>query len=189
MMVVLTVVTAVCGGGLAMVKMATAQAIEDAIIKNIKGPALEKIFSEYDNDPAKDRKKIVTGKDKKGKDIETTVFYARKDGKLIAVAIEAYGGGFAGQVGVMMSINQPNEVLGGIALTTHSETPSKVEPVAGAKFCDQFKGKSIDANFGLSSAGGEVNAISGSSMSSGGASKAVQNGMEIYKSFKPEILG
>lgn len=190
MIVVLTIVSGVCGGGLAVVKMATAEQIEYQQIKNIKAPALETILSGYDNDPVKDRKKIVTGKDKKGKDVETTVFYARQGGKVIAVAFEAYGGGFGGDIGVMISIKQPDEVLGGIAATTHSETPS-VGGIAMAHpdFRGQFLDQSIDANFGLSSAGGIVNAFSGATVSSTGVSNAVKSGMEIYKKFKSEILG
>ncbi|MBU4420555.1 MAG: FMN-binding protein, partial [Proteobacteria bacterium] len=86
MIVVLTVVSLVCGGGLAMVKMATAEQVEYQKIKNVKEPALKKILSDYDNDPVSDRKTIITGKDSKGKDIKTTIFYAKKGGKLIAVA-------------------------------------------------------------------------------------------------------
>jgi electron transport complex protein RnfG len=190
MIVVLTIVSSVCGGGLALVKMATAEQIEYQQIKNIKAPALKKILSDYDNDPVKDRKKIIIGKDKKGKDIERTVFYAKKGGKVTAVALEAYGSGFGGDIGVMISIKEPEEVLGGIAATTHSETPS-VGGVAmeDPDFRGQFANKSIDANFGLSAAGGIVNAYSGATVSSTGVSKAVKNGMEIYKKFRSEILG
>ena len=190
MIVVLTIVSGVCGGGLALVKMATAEQIEYQQIKNIKAPALKKILADYDNDPVKDRKKIIIGKDKKGKDIERTIFYAKKDGKVTAVAFEAYGSGFGGNIGVMISIKEPDEVLGGIAATTHSETPS-VGGVAleDPDFRGQFANKSTNTNFDLSSAGGIVNAYSGATVSSTGVSKAVKNGMEIYKKFKGEILG
>lgn len=187
---VLTIVSGVCGGGLAVVKMATAEQIEYQKIKNIKEPALKAILSDYDNDPVSDRKKIVTGKDKKGKDMVTTVFYAKKGGKVTAVAFEAYGGGFGGNIGVMISIKEPGELLGGIAATTHSETPSVGgRAMADSGFRGQFEGQSVNSNFGLSSAGGVVNAFSGATVSSTGVSNAVKSGMEIYKKFKSEILG
>lgn len=190
MVMVLTIASIVCGAGLAMVKMATAEAIEDSIVKNIKGPALEMILSGYDNDPTKDRKTIITGKDKKGKDIKTTIFYAKKGGKLIAVALEAYGNGYGGPIGVVMSIKQPDEVLGAIAATTNSETPSVGGVVmAGKDLRGQYEGKPADSNFGLDSAGGIINAVSGATMSSTGVSTAVKNGMEIYKKYKSDILG
>ncbi|MBA3017936.1 MAG: FMN-binding protein [Proteobacteria bacterium] len=190
MIVVLTVVSLVCGGGLAMVKMATAEQVEYQKIKNVKEPALKKILSDYDNDPVSDRKTIITGKDSKGKDIKTTIFYAKKGGKLIAVAFEAYGSGYGGPIGVVMSINQPDEVLGAIAATTNSETPSVGGIVmASSELRDQYAGKPVDANFGLNSAGGIINAISGATMSSIGVSTAVKNGMEIYKKYKSDILG
>jgi len=190
MVVVLTIASSVCGGGLALVKMATAEQVEYQKIKNIKEPALKKILSGYDNDPVSDRKTIITGKDSKGKDIKTTFFYAKKGGKLIAVALEAYGSGYGGPIGVVMSIKQPEEVLGAVAATTNSETPS-VGGVAMEEpgFRGQFEGQPADANFGLSSAGGIVNAVSGATMSSVGVSTAVKNGMEIYKKYKSDILG
>lgn len=190
MIVVLAVVSGVCGGGLAVVKMQTAEQIEYQKIKNIKEPALKAILSGYDNDPVTDRIKLVTGKDKKGKDVETTVFYAKKGGKVIAVAFEAYGGGFEGNVGIMMAVKIPDEVLDGIAATTHSETPS-VGGVAlnSPDFMGQFKGKSVSDNFALSSGGGAINGYSGATVSSEAATKAVTSGMEIFKKFKSEILG
>ena len=190
MVVVLTIATSVCGAGLALVKMATAEQIEYQKIKNIKEPALKKILSGYDNDPVSDRKTIVTGKDSKGRDIKTTIFYAKKGGKLIAVALEAYGSGYEGAIGVVMSIKQPDEVLGAISATTHTETPSVGGVAMGdPDFLSQFEGQPADANFGLSSAGGIVNTVSGATMSTTGVSKAVKNGMEIYKKHKSEILG
>ncbi|MFH1673826.1 MAG: FMN-binding protein [Pseudomonadota bacterium] len=190
MIVVLTIVSGVCGGGLAVVKMATAEQIEYQKIKNIKEPALKAILSGYDNDPVIDRKVLVVGTDKKGKPIETTIFYAKKGGEVIAVAFEAYGGGFEGDIGVMIAIKMPDEVLDGIAATTHSETPS-VGGVAlnSPNFLGQFKGRPVGENFGLSSEGGVINAYSGATISSAGASKAIKSGMEIYKKFKSEILG
>lgn len=190
MIVVLTVVASVCGGGLALVKQATSEQIEYQKIKNIKEPALMAILSDYDNNPVKDRKKIVIGTDKRGKPIETTIFYAKKGSKVIAIALEAYGGGFEGPIGVMISIKQPDDVLGAIAVTTQSETPGVgTRVITELEFCAQFEGQSIDTNFATSSEGGVVDVLSGATYSSIGVSKAVVEGMKIYKKYKADILG
>ena len=185
MIVVLTLVSAVCGAGLALVKVATADQIAYQKIKFIKEPALKKVLTGYDNDPVTDRKDIVTGKDKKGKDVVTTFFFAKKAGKVIDVAFESSATGFHGEIGVMMAVNPETEKLEGIAITTQSETPGVGTRVADdPSFCAQFKDKSLTANFSL---GGEVQGLSGATVSSTGVSNAVKAGVETYKKYKTQL--
>ncbi|ACV67827.1 RnfABCDGE type electron transport complex subunit G [Desulfohalobium retbaense] len=188
MMLVLTVVTAVCGGGLSLVKMATEGQIQYQKLKNVKEPALKQVLSGYTNDPLTDRKEIVVGEDERGTPIKRPVFYAKKDGTLISVALEAYGGGYDGDIGVMVAFDPDEDTLEGVAVTTHTETPgigSKVKEDPG--FAKQFEGKSIDQSFAPGS--GTVDAISGATFSSHGVMKAVDKAIEIYKANKSKILG
>ncbi len=188
MIVVLSIVAAVCGGGLSLIKMATAEQIAYQKIKNVKEPALKKILTGYDNDPVSDRKDIVTGKNKKGKEVITTFFFAKKGGKIIDVAFESSGGGFHGDIGVMIAVNPETNKLDGCAITTQSETPGVGTRVADdPAFCAQFKDKPVDANFGLTSSGGVVQGLSGATYSSAGVSNAVKAGMETYQKFKSQL--
>lgn len=188
MIVVLSLIAGVCGGGLSLVKMATAEQIDYQKIKNVKEPALKKVLAGYDNDPVQDRKDLVTGKDKKGKDVKTTFFFARSGGKCISVAFETTSGGFHGELGVMMAINPATEKLDGCAITTQSETPGVGSRVADdPSFCAQFKDKAVTDNFGLSSAGGVVQGLSGATVSSTGVSNAVKAGAEMYKKYKSQL--
>ncbi|MDI6789103.1 MAG: RnfABCDGE type electron transport complex subunit G [Thermodesulfobacteriota bacterium] len=185
MIVVLTLIAAVCGGGLSLVKLATAEQIAYQQIKFIKEPALKKVLTGYDNDPVTDRKDIVTGKDKKGKDVVTTFFFAKKGGQVITVAFEASATGFHGDIGVMMAVNPEIDKLDGIAITSQSETPGVGTRVADdPSFCAQFKDKSLTANFSL---GGEVQGLSGATVSSAGVSNAVKAGVETYKKYKSQL--
>jgi len=187
MVIVLTVVCGVWGGALSIVKKFTAPQIEYQRIKNIKAPALRKALAvDYDNDPVKDRIKVVIGKDKRGKEIKKNIFLAKKGGKIVAVALEAYGAGYAGDVGVMVSINIPSETIGGIAITTHSETPGVgTKAIESEKFKGQFKGKPITVNFSPGS--GKIDAVSGATYTSKGIMSAVQNAIDIYKKIKNKI--
>jgi len=187
MVIVLTVVCAVWGGALSIVKKVTEPQIEYQRIKNIKAPALKKaLVVDYDNDPVKDRIKVVVGKDKRGRDIVKNIFLAKKGGKIVAVALEAYGAGYAGNIGVMVSINLPSETIGGIAITTHSETPGVgTRAIESKKFKDQFKNKSITTNFAPGS--GTIDVVSGASYTSRGIMMAVQHAVEIYKKIKSKI--
>lgn len=188
MILVLTIVTSVCGGALSLVKIATEPQIEYQRIKNIKAPALKKVLTfSYDNDPVKDRMTMIIGKDKKGKPIKQTFFFAKKGGKIVAIALESHGKGFKDQVGVMMSILVDKDQLGGIAVTTHSETPGVgTLPINSPEFLSQFKGKSVDLDF--SPQGGTINAYSGATYTSHGIEIAVNKGVKLYKKLKTELL-
>jgi len=188
MVLVLTIVTGIWGGLLSLVKMATEDQIQYQRIKNIKAPALRKALTvEYDNDPVKDRKTIMVGKDGKGKSIEKTVFLAKKDGRIQAVALEAYGGGYEGDVGVMLSILVDQGELGSIAITTHSETPGVgTKAFESQEFMNQFSNQPLSKNFGPR--GGQVDAVTGATYTANGVMTAVQKGIEIYQQIKSQIL-
>ncbi len=189
MVIVLTLVSGIWGGALALVKKATEPQIEYQRIKHIKAPALKKALAvTYDNDPVKDRIKVVIGTDKRGRKIEKNIFLAKKGNKLVAVAIEGFGVGYAGKIGVMVSINIPSETIGGIAVTTYSETPGVgTRAIHSKKFIGQFKGKPITLNFAPGS--GTIDAFTGATYTSHGIMMAVQNAVNIYKKIKNKIPG
>lgn len=185
MVLVLMIVTGTWGGLLSLVKMATEDQIQYQRIKNIKAPALKKALTvEYDNDPIKERKTIVIGTDKKGKPIERPIFPAKQNGKIVAVGLEAYGVGYDGDVGVMLTIVVEEDKLGGIAVTTHTETPGVGTVVFDdEEFMNQFANSPLSRNFS-----GNVDTVTGATYTANGVIRAVQNGVEIYKKHKSEIL-
>ncbi len=188
MVLVLTIVTSVCAGGLAAVKLVTKEQIDYQQIKFIKEPALKKILTDYDNDPISDRLQIVTGKDARGRDVKTTFFLAKKGGDVTSLAFEAGGSGYGGPIGVMIAIDPKGGIVQAVAVTTQSETPglgSKI--VDDPDFPSQFSKKPVSANFNLAAAGGEIQAISGATVSSSGVSTAVSRGVELYQNVKSQL--
>jgi electron transport complex protein RnfG len=187
MVLVLTIVTGIWGGLLSLVKMATEDQIEYQRIKNIKAPALRKALTvDYTNDPVKDRKSVVIGKDQRGAPIERTVFLAKQNGELRAIALEAYGGGYEGDIGVMVAIELPDKKVGGIAVTTHSETPGVgTKAFNSEEFMGQFKNQPLSTNF---APGGGLDAVTSATYTAHGVMKAVQNAIDIFKSNQDEIL-
>lgn len=184
MVIVLTLVAAVCGGGLALVRISTAEQIAYQKIKFIKEPALKKILTGYDNDPVSDRKEVVTGKDKKGKDVVTAFFLAKKGGQVIAIAFETSATGFHGDVGVMMAVN-PAGKLDGVAVTTQTETPGVgTRIIEDPSFCAQFAGKPLTADFSL---GAEIQGLTGATYSSAAVSNGVKAGVELYNRYKSQL--
>ncbi len=187
MVLVLTVITAVSGGVLSILKNSTADRIESQILKFEKAPAIEAIFSTATNDPLKERFKIsVKGEDK---DREITFFPANLEDGSKAVAFEAKGSGFGGDIGLMVGIDLETDKILKARVTTHSETPGiGSRAKEDTSFVSQFDGMGFDANFKVKNDGGDIDAISGATVTSKGVVIAAAQVKELYLKLKPEIL-
>ncbi len=182
MVVVLTVLSAFSGGMLAAVRTGTQDKIENQVLKFQKAPAIKQILSDISNDPLQDRFKIMDNEE------ELTFFVGKYDGNPRAITFETKGKGFSGDIGLMVGINIESDEIIGVAVTTHSETPglgsrAKDDP----KFVSQFTGMAMDKNFAVKKNGGEIDAMSGATITSIGVSLAALKAQEIYTRLKPEI--
>ena len=176
MIIVLSIICSISGFSLAYLKETTAPLIEIQVLENVQGPAITRVYPAADNKPVEDRKAFELN----GRKI--TVFPYRQGDKLEGVALEGKGGGFGGDIGVMVGFNVNNDSLLGIGITTHSETPGIGTKVAEPKFTKQFQGSGIDVD------AKSVNAISGATVSSMGTINAVQSAAKDYKALKQQIL-
>jgi len=182
MVVVLTVLSAFSGGLLAAVRTGTKERIEQQVLKFQKAPAIKQILKDVSNDPLQDRFKLMD------KEQELIFFVGKHDGKPDTVTFEATGKGFGGDIVVMVGVNIESDKIIGICVTTHSETPgigsrAKDDP----KFAAQFAGMTMDKNFATKKDGGDIDAMSGATVTSKGVSVAAQQAQEIYRRLKPEI--
>jgi Na+-translocating ferredoxin:NAD+ oxidoreductase subunit G len=171
------------GGLLAAVRGGTQEKIDFQQLKFVKGPVLQDILKEAANDPLADRFNIQDGKE------DVTLFVGVFDGKKKAVAIEGFGSGYGGAIGVMVAVNVENDQIMGIGVTTHSETPglgarAKDDPA----FARQFRGMSMEDPFKIKPDGGEIDALSGATVTSRGVAAAMQSVSEMYKRLKPAIM-
>ena len=171
------------GGVLAAIQNVTKERIEYQQLKFVKGPTIKKIMEGCSNDPIIDRLRIVD----EAKKID--LFIGEFEGKRNAVAFETFGKGFGGVMGVIVGVNLENDEIIGVGVTTHSETPgvgsrTKTDP----DFVAQFKGLSIIEPFKVKADGGQIDALSGATISSRGVCGAVVEAGEIYKKLKPTII-
>ena len=183
MIVVLAVLGALSGGGLALVKKGTAENIEYQQLKFVKGPAIQQIMEGCSNDPLVDRFTIKDG------EVERGFYVGVFDGKANGVAYEAEGKGFGGPIGLMVGVNLETDELLGMGVTTHQETPglgarAKDDPSFGA----QFRDMSITEPFKVKTDGGEVDAVSGATITSRGVCSGLTQSAEFYQKLKPEII-
>ncbi len=182
MVVVLTVLTAVSGGLLAGVRSATKDRIEFQELTFVKGPVLKQIFRNASNDMIADRFVLPVDEE------EVVLFPVIIDGKVRSVAFSASGKGFGGDVGLMVGVDVETGKIFGVGVTTHSETPgigsrAKSEP----DLVNRFAGLSVSQEFKVKSEGGQIDAISGATVTSKGVCDAATNAGQIYGKLEPEI--
>ncbi len=183
MVVVLTVLSAFSGGLLAAIRDNTKEQIEVQQLTFVKGPAIREIFKDAGNDPISDRFKLQYG------DEERSFFVGVYDGNPKGVALETYGKGYGGDVGLMVGIDTETDKIIGVSVTTHAETPglgarAKEDP----EFSGQFEGLSLTDTIAVTKDGGQVNSISGATITSRAVANAAQKASDIYKRLKPEII-
>lgn len=183
MIVVLTGIATVCGFLLSMVKQVTAVRIEEQILVNVKLPAIKTVLESSTNDLLGDRRMITMD----GQDY--VVFEGKKDGKTWAIAFEGKGTGFGGDIGVMVGFDLEKDVLTGIGILTHQETPGLGARISETMFTDNFKNKPITAVFKVKKDNGEVDAVSGATYSSRGVCSAVQQCIAAYPAVKKKVMG
>lgn len=156
--------------------------IENQQLQFVKGPAIKAILEGASNDPIVDRFKLMDG------DVERSFFVGVFDGKANAVALESFGKGYGGDVGVMVGINVDDGKLLGAGVTTHAETPgmgakAKEDP----SFVSQFKGVPIQESYKVTNDGGKIDAISGATITSRAVAAGVTDVAGIYNRLKPQV--
>jgi len=183
MIVVLTVLTAVSGGLLAAVKVKTEPQIEEQVLKFQKAPAIKAIFADATNDPIKERFNV------KAEDTELQVFPSTLADGIKAVAFEAKGGAYGGPIGLMVGVNLDTDEIIAVRVTTHAETPGiGSRAKEDLSFVGQFAGMSMASNFDIKGKGGDIDAMSGATVTSAGVSQAAVAAQDLYKKLKPEIV-
>ncbi len=183
MVVVLTLLSAFSGGLLAAVRVGTKDQIENQELKFVKGPVIMQIFKGASNDPVKDRFKISDG------DIERIFFVGIFDGKASRVILETSSSGFADTLGLMLGIDVDDDKIMSAGVTTHKETPGLgAKAATDPSWITQFKGISVLNEIKITNDGGEINAISGATVTSRAVCLAATDAGKIYSRLKPQIL-
>jgi len=183
MIVVLTILSSFSGGLLAAVRNGTKDKIELQQLTFVKGPAIKTILEGASNDPIVDRFKI----EYQG---GTANFYVGIfDGQPSKVAFESAGKGFGGDIGLMVGVDINEDKIVGVGVTTHSETPgigSKAK--TDLAFTNQFIDQDLIAEFKVKPDGGQIDALSGATVTSRGVVFGVTQAGVLYESLKPKII-
>ncbi|MEJ2200086.1 MAG: FMN-binding protein, partial [Desulfuromonadaceae bacterium] len=122
LVIALTLIAAGAGLVLSLVEGATREPIkEQRRLQMVK--ALKAVLPEFDNQVDADFVALVSGKNTKGEEVETTFYRGRKEGQLTGIAFKVIApDGFSGNIEVMVGIT-PEQQVQAIEILSHAETP------------------------------------------------------------------
>ncbi|MDR1895654.1 MAG: RnfABCDGE type electron transport complex subunit G [Prevotellaceae bacterium] len=181
MVITLLVITLISSALLGGVYELTKDAIAAVKIRKINN-GISNVLPAFDNNPSENvHKKFIDGD-------TVYVYTATKDEKIVGSAVQTFTNtGYGGKI-VMMVGFLTNGEINKIDVISHSETPGlgdKIEPKK-TDFNVQFNGKNPkDYKLAIRKEGGDVDAMSGSTVSSKAFCDAVAR---AYKVFREDIM-
>jgi electron transport complex protein RnfG len=180
MLLALTVITFVASSALGAVYAITKEPIAAAMLAK-KNNAIKEVIPEFNNTPSEEMSKIAV-------DGDTLYFYPGKmDGELVGTAVETFtNSGFSGEIRVMVGL-LPDGTINDVTVLKHEETPGLGDKMEKKKsdWSNQFKGKNpASANISVTKDGGEIDAITASTISSRAFCEAV---LRAYRNYMNEI--
>ena len=195
MLLILTGVTAISVALLAYVNELTKGPIAEANAKTLN-KALKQVLPEFTNNPVGESDTIFSEKDGK-KVVDFIVYPAKKGEEWVGSAVESKAMGFGGELKVLVGFDAKGKIYN-YSLLAHTETPglgSKADKWFGAY--DATKGekavthemskKSIigmspgEGELKVSKDGGQVDAITASTITSRAFLNAINKAYEAYK--------
>lgn len=176
MVFALLIVTVTSSTALGFVYALTREPIEAAKLAKRTRAILE-VLPAYDNNPLEEKYRLPV-------DNDTLYFYPGKlNGELIGTAIETFtNNGFSGEIKLMVGL-LPDGTINDIAVLEHKETPGLGNKIDKKKsdFSLQFQGKNPDSfQLSVTRDGGDINAITASTISSRAFCEAVQRACKVY---------
>ena len=136
--------------------------------------AIAEVLPEFDNDPTKEMQKI--------EDEDLIIYKATKGGQWVGSAVKTYSlKGFSGKIVLMVGF-LPDGTINNISVVDQKETPGLGTKMKEPKFKDQFKQKNPNSfNITVKKDGGDVDAITASTITSRAFCDAVNRAYEAFK--------
>jgi electron transport complex protein RnfG len=114
---------------------------------------------------------------------EDDIYTIYSDGAEVGYAFLAVGKGYGGEISILVGLKDENTIKG-ITIISQTETPGLGSRIAESSFTDRFAGLNI-ADVALRQEGGQIDAITGSTISSRAVIDAVRTtAMEKVKLLK-----
>ena len=185
--VVLTIICSLAATALALVYNITKDPIAyQQRLKKLK--AIKAVQPNYDNEPDQDFVDISLEKNAEG-DAGLTRFYLTKKGTdPTGVVFVVTAIGYGGPIDLMLGLT-PDGTITGIQILKHTETPGLGAKITEEKFLQQFTAKNAqNTTWTLKKDGGDIDQISGATISPQGVVKAISEGLILFSDHHDEIL-
>ncbi len=180
LVIVLTIICAISALALAYVYNLTKEPIAKQkrleMIKAIKSVLPKNVV----NDPLKDKIKI-----------DGKIVYIGKDssGKVVGVAFKCVSNeGYSGKIEIMLGLKKDG-TINAIQILSHSETPGLGAKIEQPWFKKQFEGRNLkNTKWKVKKDGGDIDQISGATISPRAVTKAVYQGLLFFDKNKSKIM-
>jgi len=188
LLITLTVVAVSAGMLLSMMESVTREPIAtQRSIQQLK--AISAVLPQFDNSPDTDVAVLQSGTDKKGNPVQTTFFRARLADQLVGVAFKVIAAdGYSGNIEVMVGLDTAENIVA-IEILAHAETPGLGSLISDQWFKDLFRDRNLDnTDWRVKKDGGEIDQITGATISPRAIVAAVKQGLEFYRQHRQQIV-
>ncbi len=113
----------------------------------------------------------------------TRIFEGEKDGAVTGYVVELSPSGYGGEINMVVGISKENDLVSGMRILNHSETPGLGALAAEKNFYTRFNGKKLSPLTVVKtspSADNEIEAITASTITSRAVTNAVNEAIEWY---------
>ena len=167
---ILMVVCAVAAGSLAWVYQTTKPVIEGRKVQEFNA-ALKAVLADADSF-------------KEVKDADLSLYVGTKGGNTVGVAIPVESKGYGSSpISLVVGVDPAGKVLK-VKVLSHSETAGLGSKIEGEAFLGQFTGKTPASAVAI---GQDVDAISGATISSRGATAGVKKALQAFAKIQPSL--
>ena len=174
LIIVLTVICAVCSALLAAVFKNTEEPINNAL-KTRTGKAAALVMPAGSGLPQLCEAKGIS------------YFIAKKGGQVTAVAIEGHSkNGYGGEVQLMVGLGMDGKLIS-FEVVKASETPGLGSKMSSDAFKNPIKGRPINGNWTVKKDGGEIDAITAATISSRAALECIRDAIAKFNTIRESL--
>ena len=143
----------------------------------------------YDNEPHRDMLRLALPDDE-----PRQIWRVRRAGKPVAAVLSSVApDGYSGQIRLLVAVSVDGRLLG-VRVTSHSETPGIGDVIEADKspWIGSFSGRSLgdpaESRWRLRKDGGDIDAISGATISSRAVVAATRRAMQYFRQHREAIF-
>ncbi len=181
MIAALTLISGVAGYLLALTHAVTREPIAQSRRAEM-ADAIRKVLPPFDNDPVAATCTVVEA------GTTWTFYVARQGGAFAGAAFEAVSDqGYSGRIRILAGV-RPDDAVHGIAILQQAETPGLGARIAEPAFLAQFAGRpAAGTRWAVRKDGGDIDAITGATISPRAVVGALKTGLEVYARHRPAV--